>query len=180
MAAGLSRRFGADKRRFDDGSGPLLQQTLAHVLAMQLPTRIALRAHDSVHLETLLGQAAAANVQPVYVDDCERGLGYSIARCFNPPPDWDGALLYLGDMPHLQPDTARLLIAHFDVRRIQAPAFQGRRGHPVLFGRDFFGALATLDGDTGARDLIRRSRDVLDMHDVDDAGAIWDIDVRNH
>ena len=31
MAAGSSIRFGSDKRRYDDGNGPLLQQTLAHL-----------------------------------------------------------------------------------------------------------------------------------------------------
>ncbi len=180
MAAGLSRRFGDDKRRFDAGDGPLLQQTLAVVLALGLPTRVALRASDAEDIDSLLGQSAAGIVEPVYVDDSERGLGYSIARCFDPAPDWDGALLFLGDMPRLKPATAQLLITHFDASHIQAPTHGGRRGHPVLFPREFFPALATLDGDTGARDLLRNARGALIEHAVIDEGILWDLDTREH
>ena len=46
MAAGSSIRFGSDKRLYDDGNGPLLQQTLSHVLALNLPVFVVLRTQD--------------------------------------------------------------------------------------------------------------------------------------
>ena len=51
MAAGSSIRFGSDKRRYDDGNGPLLQQTLAHVVALNLPVSVVLRVQDQTKVD---------------------------------------------------------------------------------------------------------------------------------
>lgn len=175
MAAGASRRFGSDKRRYDDGSGALLRRTLNHVLALDVPTCVALRAGDEPDTPELLGEALHA-VTVLYVEDADRGLGHSIARCFQTPPDWDGALIFLADMPNVAPSTAQHLLQHFDAGRIQAPTYDDRRGHPVLFPRTFFGALAQLKGDTGARDLLSREENRVALHPVDDPGIHWDLD----
>jgi CTP:molybdopterin cytidylyltransferase MocA len=54
--------------------------------------------------------------------------------------------------------------------------YGGRRGHPVLLGRDHWaGASATAVGDRGARDYLRTH----DVHvvDVGDVAADTDLDV---
>lgn len=45
---------------------------------------------------------------------------------------------------------------------IAAPVYRGRRGHPVVFGRDHGPALMALSGDEGARRLLAGfSREVI-------------------
>ena len=39
-------------------------------------------------------------------------------------------------------------------RRIVVPSHEGRRGNPVLWGRDFFGELEVLTGDQGGKPLL--------------------------
>jgi len=175
MAAGSSTRFGSDKRRYNDGSGTLLQRTLRHVLALELPTRVALRAQDQNDTAELLG-AAAAQVTPHYMPAPERGLGHSIACCFQTPPPWDGALIFLGDMPDITQETGRILLQHFQPDRIQAPTYRRRRGHPVLFANRFFNALANLEGDSGAQALLLGESASVDLHVVNDPGVLQDID----
>ncbi|MFO1431924.1 MAG: NTP transferase domain-containing protein [Candidatus Competibacteraceae bacterium] len=42
---------------------------------------------------------------------------------------------------------------------IAAPVWNGRRGHPVGFGRQCYPALVALRGDTGARELLNAHPD---------------------
>ena len=59
---------------------------------------------------------------------------------------------------------------------IWRPCFRGQPGHPVLFGRDFWPALAGIDGESGAASLIRQHASHYRTHDVDDAGVVFDVD----
>jgi molybdenum cofactor cytidylyltransferase len=56
------------------------------------------------------------------------------------------------------------------------PTFQGKRGNPVLWGRQFFGELVNIRGDTGARHLIGEYADAVCEVPVADAGVLTDID----
>ena len=57
-----------------------------------------------------------------------------------------------------------------------APAFGGRRGHPVGFSQHWGDKLQTLGGDDGARSLIAEHADELVLLDTVDAGVLEDVD----
>lgn len=179
MAAGSSTRFGSDKRLHREGASALLEKTLSHVVELQLPVQVMLRASDEGNAPALLGSFGHhENVTMRYVENPQRGLGHSIAQCFAAAPPWEGALLFLGDMPRIQPATARMLLQHFHAQRIQVPVCNNRRGHPVLFPRCYFSELARLQGDTGARQLLLREKARIDEHATGDAGVLWDLDIK--
>ena len=51
-----------------------------------------------------------------------------------------------------------------------------RRGHPVGFGRNFFDQLSLLEGDVGAKSLLKaKAGQTLEVH-VSDPGILEDID----
>ncbi|MGD7129787.1 nucleotidyltransferase family protein, partial [Ralstonia pseudosolanacearum] len=83
-------------------------------------------------------------------------------------------LLPLADMPWLAPHTIARVAQALDAHHCVAPFHQGRRGHPIGFGADYFAGLAALDGDEGARALIDPAR--LIRLDVGDAGTLRDVD----
>lgn len=88
----------------------------------------------------------------------------------------DAFFVALGDMPHVAPET----ISHLIQTMIQhhavavAPAYQGCRGHPVLFSRALVPQLLTLTGDKGARAILQHI-DIM-LIDVDDPGILKDYD----
>ena len=89
-------------------------------------------------------------------------------------PGW---LLALGDMPHVQVATMRLLaqaLAQPGGAQIAVPLCQGRRGNPVAFGRLYLPQLLALQGDQGARGLLTRYP-VTEV-EVADPGIWQDID----
>jgi molybdenum cofactor cytidylyltransferase len=82
------------------------------------------------------------------------------------------------DHPLFSPDTVRALIRGFAKTGapLVVPAFEGWRGHPVLFGRELFPELLEEDLPEGARTVIRRYlQDRLQLS-VEDPGILADID----
>ena len=93
--------------------------------------------------------------------------------------DIDGALICLGDMPRIKPHHLGRLIDSFNPaegRGICVPTARGKRGNPVLFGREFFDDLQRLAGDVGARHLIGEYGDLVHEVDINDDGIFIDID----
>jgi molybdenum cofactor cytidylyltransferase len=104
-------------------------------------------------------------------------MGHSLACAARELPPGAPALVALGDMPTIAPDTMRRV--HDSVAAgalIAAPVYRGRRGHPVGFAARLLPELASLGGDRGARTLLRRyANQVLDI-EVNDPGCAADID----
>jgi CTP:molybdopterin cytidylyltransferase MocA len=82
------------------------------------------------------------------------------------------------DHPLFSPKTVQALIAGFMASNapLVVPAFEGWRGHPVLFSRSLFPELLEKDLPEGARTVVRRYlRERLQLT-VDDPGILADID----
>jgi molybdenum cofactor cytidylyltransferase len=58
------------------------------------------------------------------------------------------------------------------------PSYQGKRGHPVLFGRDFWPQLAALSGDAGARTVLQLNAEAVQIVELDDPGVLQDVDTQ--
>lgn len=183
LAAGYSRRFGtADKRRarLPDGR-PLLAATLARVGEAFPLLRVVLREDDD---PVALGLPATLSSTPpiIRAPRAERGLGASLGDAIaaigrdDALADVEAAAILLGDMPDIRLETLQTLQRLATRSAIVRPCHRGQPGHPVFFGRDFWPELEALDGDDGAREVIRRHRDRYREISVEDPGVCRDID----
>ena len=69
----------------------------------------------------------------------------------------DALLVWPVDSPHVSVDTAQLLIDRFrkhDKPAIVIPEFEGRGGHPVVFGRCVFDELLSVPNSVGAKAVV--------------------------
>jgi molybdenum cofactor cytidylyltransferase len=95
----------------------------------------------------------------------------------------DAMLVWPVDMPHVAISTVELLIDRFRSthRPIVVPVFDGRRGHPVLFGKAVFEELlAVPDGEgagagAGARAVVRADPSRVDEVPVEDSAVVEDL-----
>ncbi len=95
------------------------------------------------------------------------------------PPAVDGVVVCLGDMPLIQAATIDRLIDYFEPtegRAICVPSHGGRRGNPVLIGRQFFAEIAKMDGDRGARPLFDRYPALVCSLPMSDDSILQDVD----
>jgi molybdenum cofactor cytidylyltransferase len=175
MAAGRARRFGTDKRRemlLPDGT--LLAATVQSMAAAFNGVWVVLRSDDD---PAMLG-LTDPRLQIIRSARADQGLGFSIADGFRAlcASQATAAAVLLGDMPCIEPETFASLIEHAAADRIVRPQFHGRAGHPVIFGRDFWGELSQLQDGEGARSVIHRHLDACMHIEVDDPGVLMDAD----
>ena len=107
----------------------------------------------------------------------DEGLGTSLAAGVNATARADGWLIALADMPWILPATISAVAERLaDGASMVAPVYAGRRGHPVGLSSRWLQPLQSLSGDSGARDLIARHPDELELLATGDAGVLKDID----
>lgn len=174
LAAGSSRRFGADKRwqPLADGT-PLALATAARLRAACADVLVVVRPEDTA----LAGRLRDLGCTTVACDDADSGMGHSLAAGVGASADAAGWLVALADMPSIATATyAAVQGALLAGAPIAVPFYRGRRGHPVGFAGRWYAALAVLQGDQGARDLLAAQAPLIRRLEIDDAGVLADID----
>lgn len=178
LAAGRSRRMGVrNKLLLEIGGAPLVQRVVDAALASACDGIVVVTGHQA----DAVGRAVARpTVRVVHCDRYAEGLSASLAAgVASLPDDCDGALICLGDMPNVTSAHMDEIIAAFDPVegcRICVPTYQGKRGNPVLWGRQYFGELRNIRGDTGARHLIGEFADAVCEVPMPDPGVVTDTD----
>ncbi|WP_152226314.1 NTP transferase domain-containing protein [Pseudomonas sp. SCB32] len=174
LAAGQGSRFGADKRRalLPDGRS-LLAHSVERAQAVFDEVRVVLR--DDERAEDF-GLPLGCRV--IHSPDAALGMGHSLAAGAASLTDCNArtVAILLGDMPWISPETLRQLADAASASTILFPLFDHQRGHPVLFGREFWPALTQLTGDEGARAVVQAHRDCCVTLEVADAGVLRDVD----
>lgn len=175
LAAGYSRRFGADKRRLQLGDGrSLLNASLALPCSMLEEIWLVLRPDESI---AELG--LPVSIKLVQHPLTAQGMGHSLAAGAErllADSDAEAVAIFLADMPAIRRDSLETLFAHASANAIVLPSYQGKRGHPVLFGRAFWPQLATLSGDAGAKPVLQQQPEAVRIVELNDPGVLQDID----
>jgi molybdenum cofactor cytidylyltransferase len=113
----------------------------------------------------------------VYNPDYEQGMTTSFQAGIRAlSPESRGALLFLVDHPAIVPEVIDKLISFALPNGIVVPVFRGRRGHPVLFGRDVLAEILALPASIGANTVVRRDPSRIAEVAVDDPGVLLDVD----
>jgi molybdenum cofactor cytidylyltransferase len=176
LAAGQGSRFGGDKLLAQFPDGTAIGVLAARNLRAALDEVVAVvRPEDSV-LRGLLAREGCR------VEPCEtawQGMGASLAHGVRAARDAGGWVVALADMPLIAPATIRSVAAALAAgASIAAPFHRGERGHPVGFAAAYGERLAALEGDAGAREILREERERMHRIECDDPGTLADVDTR--
>ena len=108
-------------------------------------------------------------------ENADDGMAASLVAGLTRTAEAAGWVIALADMPCVKPATISALIAAIGQgAEIAVPIHQGLRGNPVAFGRVHLPQLLQLDGDEGARSLLKRC--IVTEVPVDDPGVQQDVD----
>ncbi len=174
LAAGSATRMGADKLSLSWRGRPVLTRAVAPLVESPRVDEVLVVVQPDREPPPLPGA-----VRRVPNPDHAAGMASSlIAGLRAADPEADVLLLALGDMPGIDAPLLHRLLDAFaaDPRPILVPTFGGRRGHPVLFGRDLRGLLLEFSGDEGARRLLRDHPGRVMELPVDDPAVLFDVD----
>lgn len=177
LAAGQAKRMGSNKLVETLDGKALVRHAVEAALASQAEPVILVTGHQREAVEEALD---GLDLLSVHNRAYAAGLSTSLKRGLAALPEGiEAAVVVLGDMPRIAPGTIDRLIASFNPlegRAICLPTFEGKRGNPVLLGRQFFTELQTIEGDQGARELLREYADLVAEVPIDDSTILLDID----
>lgn len=178
LAAGQSRRMGTlNKLTIDIDGKSMLRRVVEAVTASAAKPVIVVTGHERQQVEAGLAGLA---VESVFNPDYAGGLSTSLKRGLESlPATVDGAVICLGDMPLVSAHDLDQLVAAFNPvegRSIVVPMRRGKRGNPVVIGKAFFGELARIGGDLGARDVIAAHPEQVGEVEMESDGVLTDID----
>lgn len=183
LAAGASRRFGAENKLLAEISGTPMIVRVAHAVAAAHPPLtplIVVTGMDAPRIRAHLESIAEARMRFVHNPEYEQGLSSSLRAGLSAlPKECVAALICLGDMPWLEPRHIEALTAAFAPQRnasICVPMVNGRRGNPILWAARFFPRMAALRGDIGARVLLAEYADAVREVPFQDDAPLRDID----
>lgn len=178
LAAGQSRRMGPQNKLLIPLEGKTMVRHVVETMAASRVSDITVvTGHEADAVAAALsGLGVTIRHNPDYAGGLSTSLRTALAAL---PASADGALVQLGDMPRVRPETIDRLLAAFNPvegRAICIPTFNGKRGNPVLWGRRFFADLAQVSGDVGGRQLLVDHVDLVCEVPTDDPGILTDVD----
>ena len=173
LAAGRSRRFGADKRMalLPDGRC-VLECALSRLAEAVDDLVLVVGASD----DPALFRQRFPHVRLVQAMASDQGMGASLAAGIAAEDGWDACLVALADKPFLRASTLQALRAALASAPIVVPCCGGEWGHPVGFARGLFPELARCSGDAGARSVVLAHPQALLQLETGDPGVLADID----
>ena len=179
VASGLSRRFGRkDKMMANLGGLPLVEHAASTIARLHPLTKVAVCPASRPDIgERLIDRfVIAVNKKPSQGLGHSIALGAQIALQFKP----DAIMVSMADMPFIEPWLLERMAAQLQEGRadiIHAGA-QGRPHPPTIFGKACFEQLAALDGDDGAKSLMRSDTLRIAAFNAP-APLLFDVDTRD-
>ncbi len=164
LAAGESKRMGEPKLLMPFGRSTILEQTIDNLLNSAVSEVIVVLGYRAEEVMPKIGtKPVKLAINPIY----HQGMSTSIITGLNLIDDRaEAVMLVLADQPFVDSKIINRLIQQFYAHNkgIVIPAYQSKRGHPIIFAIKYKAELSGLKGDIGGRQLIEKHpEDVLEV-----------------
>jgi molybdenum cofactor cytidylyltransferase len=178
LAAGRSSRMApANKLLVEVDGAPMVARAVEAAKRSQAVATIVVVGNEAARVrQALAGSDARIVDNPDFAEGLSSSLRVGLAAL---PPDIDGVLVQLGDMPRVTAAHLDRLIAAFNPiegRAICVPTHRAKRGNPILWDARFVPEMLALTGDQGARSLLGAHADQTCEVEMGDDGVLLDVD----
>jgi molybdenum cofactor cytidylyltransferase len=180
LAGGSSTRFGRPKQLLKLRGKYLLEYVLNTALESKLNHVVLVLGHEHQKILQTLGNCTTHErlqlvINHHYLEGQSRSLKTGLLKIRNTFP---AVMFLLGDQPMLDSITIDHLLDKFghSDKDICVPVCNGKRRNPAIFNRVFFDQLMEIEGDIGARDIIRANPDSVLYVEMNNPLCFVDID----
>jgi molybdenum cofactor cytidylyltransferase len=184
LAAGHSSRLGSPKQLLQFNEKSLLRHCVEEALQTHLPVIVIVGANSELIKDELKNLNLTIIENKSWHEGMSTSLHCGISATQNLKNEIDGIIFMVSDQPFVSTILLTNLLKEQNESSlpIAASGYAGTLGTPVLFHKFFFDELMTLQGDTGARKLIEKHKNItavvsfpegaIDIDTVDDYNAL--------
>jgi molybdenum cofactor cytidylyltransferase len=176
LAAGTSTRLGRPKQLLELGGEPLLRHTLRNALASRADEVVLVLGSQAEEIADVVGDLGSRTaINPEYAAGQSTSLRVGIEAV---SAEADAVIVMLGDQPMVTSAMLDQIIERFEVTGapIVQPVYGETPGNPVLLARSLFPELLEIEGDQGARGVIKSHANQIDRVRVSDGLPPGDVD----
>lgn len=182
LAGGSSTRFGRPKQLVKLKGKYLLEHVLNAALESRLDNLVLVlgHAHQNI-LQKLRAYTRHPRLQVVinvrYNEGQSRSLQAGLLKIRQTCPS---AMFLLGDQPMLNSEAINHMLDKFRYSEMDicVPVYNGKNGNPTIFNHVMYDQLLAIEGDIGARDIIKANPGRVLHVEMDDPLCFFDIDSR--
>lgn len=176
LAAGFSQRFGSQKLLHEISGKAIILRSIESLREGGVNSIIVVTgsSHDGIFsIVHGLNLKVVQNLRP------EDGMFSSVRSGIRAAgSDCNSICILPGDMPYVKSDTIGELLSFRGNERILIPTFNGKGGHPLIFGSEYFESVLNSHENDGLRGFISSNRHNVCRIPVHDSGVLRDIDTR--
>jgi len=176
LAAGQSTRMGStNKLLVKLNQKTLLQHVLSNLQQSSIDEIIVVTGFESNKVESSI---ASFDVKCVENTQFAQGLSSSIkVGMENLSKTTEGVLVCHGDMPLVDVQSINAIInAFIKNQKIIIPTYLNQKGNPLLWPKSNFESLKQLNGDSGARQILKQHKNNVLQLEVNNISILFDID----
>ena len=173
LAAGQSNRMGWENKLTKNWRGrPLVAHVVDAARSSSLSDVVVVTGHQA----KLVAEQCGGDVTLVHNPDFATGMASSLRVGIAQAQrlGTDAALILLGDMPLVGSSDVDAIVDAYNgsgTAAIVQATGQGNPGNPVLFDHTLFAELLSLEGDMGARNVVKNHADKRLLVEIGDAAA---------
>lgn len=174
LAAGKSTRMGDDNKlllKFNDKA--MVSHVIDQLQMSKISDIIVVTGNEFSEVRKAIKQQVEFTHNPDYDMGLCTSLKVGIKSLH---ADCDGVMVCLGDMPYISSKSYDALLDAFEKGHIIVPTSHGKIGNPLVFSSEFFKDFEILEGDKGARGLLKKYPEKVIKVDLNTDAIFDDID----
>jgi molybdenum cofactor cytidylyltransferase len=175
LAAGESKRMGQLKPLIRTNGRTFLQRIVDTLHSCDLDEIIVVLGHEAENIK----KESPCEARFVINENFHYGQLSSLQKGVAAlSQETDAVLVCLGDQPQIKIDWIKTLISSFNKTKaaITIPVYQGRGGHPVIYGSQLFAEILRMPPSQTAKHLIRKYGHAVERITIDDPDILLDAD----
>jgi molybdenum cofactor cytidylyltransferase len=164
LAAGASRRLGRPKQLLELEGETLLRRMAGMAVLLDVgPVAVVLGAQAEAMRPELTGLEVHFVDNPDWAEGMSTSLRAGVRYLEALAPEVEAVLVLLVDQPRVDADLLQNIIHVYHEQRppLVASFYNNMNGVPAIFDRSLFAALQAVEGDRGARRVIRKYEEEL-------------------
>ena len=172
LAAGQSKRMNGENKLTKKIQGvPLIKHSVKNILASSIDKIIIVLGYQNEIVKQLIDQDK--KIKFVINKNFSNGMASSIKTGLKHlPENTEAFFICLGDMPAIDKNIFNILIKSKGDKEIIVPNYKSEQGNPVLFSKTMKNEIMNIEGDAGAKKIIKLNKDKILNIEVNDQGIM--------